>query len=274
MGDGGNPMYQAYWGLREMPFSGRAEWRWFYCSPTHEEALARLQFLVEQRRRVGLLLGASGSGKSLMLELFAGQLRSQGRPVVKMNLTGVGGDELLWLVALQLGIAPAAQLPRYALWQQLTDRLAEYRYQGLESVLLADDADAARTESLTTLLRLVEEQSGPESTLVVVLAARPDRAARIGPALLERAELRIDLEPWEEADTARFVQQVQAEAGRAESVFDHGALRRLHELAEGVPRRIRQLADLSLAAGAGRRLERIDAETVESVYHELGVVEV
>ena len=64
-------MYQKYWGLRESPFrSGRARRR-FYNSPTHDEALSRLHFLVEQHYRMGLLVGPSGSGKSLLLNVFA-----------------------------------------------------------------------------------------------------------------------------------------------------------------------------------------------------------
>jgi type II secretory pathway predicted ATPase ExeA len=46
---------------------------------------------------------------------------------------------------------------------------------------------------------------------------------------------------------------------------------RLHELAHGIPRRVSQLADLALLAGAGRNLDQIDAEVVETVYQELGV---
>ena len=37
---------------------------------------------------------------------------------------------------------------------------------------------------------------------------------------------------------------------------------------------VRLLADLSLLAGAGRHLHSIDADVVESVYHELATVEV
>ena len=73
-------MYQAHWGLQESPFRGRPDPKLFYQSPTHEEALARLHFLSDQRRRLGLLVGASGSGKSLFLEVFAQQLRRTGRP--------------------------------------------------------------------------------------------------------------------------------------------------------------------------------------------------
>ena len=59
-------MYQSHWGLRESPFRDGPDPQSFYQSPTHEEALARLHFLVEQHRRLGLLLGPEGSGKSLL----------------------------------------------------------------------------------------------------------------------------------------------------------------------------------------------------------------
>ena len=64
-------MARKYWGLRESPFREALDWRRFYPSPMHEEALARLEFLVTDRRRLGLLLGAPGCGKSLVLEVFA-----------------------------------------------------------------------------------------------------------------------------------------------------------------------------------------------------------
>jgi len=63
-------MYQTHWGLQESPFRGCLDPKSFYQSPTHEEALARLHFLVEHGRRLGLLTGPSGSGKSLLLEVF------------------------------------------------------------------------------------------------------------------------------------------------------------------------------------------------------------
>ena len=46
----------------------------------------------------------------------------------------------------------------------------------------------------------------------------------------------------------------------------------MHELTGGIPRRVKQLADLALLAGAGRNLVQIEPDTIDSVYHELGVV--
>ena len=73
--------HELHWGLQESPFRNSLDPRFFYESPSHEEALARLNFLVENSRRQALLLGASGSGKSLLLELFANRLRRGGTAI-------------------------------------------------------------------------------------------------------------------------------------------------------------------------------------------------
>ena len=57
-------MYHSHWGLDEAPFRTDLDPRYFYQSPTHEEALARLHFPVDYRRRLGLSRGEPGSGKS------------------------------------------------------------------------------------------------------------------------------------------------------------------------------------------------------------------
>jgi type II secretory pathway predicted ATPase ExeA len=267
-------MYRSYWGLNDTPFRTRLDRRFFYQSPTHEEALARLHFLVDERRRLGLLFGGRGSGKSLLLELFAEEIRGRGRPVAKVALAGIGPDELLWFLAAGFEMNPGASATFHNLWQAVTDRLTEYRYQQLDTVVLLDDADAASPQVLAQVVRLVQLEFRPESRLAVVLAARPERTARLGSTLLEMAELRIDLDPWDEADTADFLKTTLAQAGRLEPLFEEPAVALLHELGEGVPRRISQLADLALLAGAGQSLQRIDTRTVQTVYRELGVVQV
>lgn len=63
------------------------------------------------------------------------------------------------------------------------------------------------------------------------------------------------------------------QVGCTDLIFSTEALHQLHDLAGGIPRRVAQLANLALLAGAGRELEQIDADTVDSVYHELGTVD-
>ncbi|MEN6495678.1 MAG: AAA family ATPase [Thermoguttaceae bacterium] len=267
-------MYQAHWGLSDSPFTTRLDPRFFYQSPTHEEALARLHFLVDQERRLGLLLGDEGSGKSFLLEVFATEMRKAGHVVANLSLLGVQSLEFLWLLAneFHLNLAPDRPLP--LVWRMVCDRLTEYRYEHLKVVVLLDDVDRACPEVLTQVARLAQVESSPDSQVTIVLTGRPSQVGRLGDSLLERAELRIDLDPWQPDDTEDFLKTLLAQAGRKDPVFAPSAVARLHELTQGVPRRVSQLADLALLAGAGHNLDQIDADTIESVYHELGVVQV
>src|ERR1700722_3378537 len=136
-------MYQQYWGLAESPFRGGLELDSFYPTPSHEEALARLNFLVEERRRLGMLCGPVGIGKSLLLEIFARQMNRAGADVVRANLVGADAHEFLWTVAAQCGLNPALAATQFALWRRLADRLIECRYQRSQLVMLLDDVEAA-----------------------------------------------------------------------------------------------------------------------------------
>ncbi|MFZ5833314.1 MAG: ExeA family protein [Planctomycetota bacterium] len=267
-------MYESHWGLRESPFGGGAGARFFFAGPSHEEALARLHFLIEQGRRVGLLLGPAGSGKSLALAVFAAELRRKGWPVAMVNLFGIDSAEFLASFASELGINRSPAASRAVLWRAIGDRLAEFRFQQLPVVALLDDADTASAEVLSQTVRLTQQSPTREDRFAVVLAGQPLRAGRLGARLLELAELRIDLEPWEEQQTAEYLRSSLEKAGRETSVFEPAAVDRIQALSGGLPRRVSQLAELALVAGAGRNLAQIDADVVEAAYQELGAIEV
>jgi general secretion pathway protein A len=261
-------MSQTHWGSQESPFRGLLGPKFFYQSPTHEEALARLQFLVQGRHRLGLLVGPAGSGKSLLLEVFAKQLRG---PVAKLSLLGVEPAEMLWRLATGWGVSLEPTQSLAALWRAVSDRLTEYRYQQLNAVVLLDDVDQAEPQVLQHVTRLVRFDPSLETRLTLVLAGRNEGMAKLGEPLLGLADLRIDIEPWAPADTEEFLNARLAQSGRQSPVFAGPAVARLHELSHGLPRRVSRLAELALLAGAAEELQQIDADVVEGVHRELGV---
>ncbi len=264
-------MYQQYWGLRESPFRGGLELPLFYPTAGHEEALARLNFLVEERRRLGLLCGPVGIGKSLLLEVFAHQIARAGGEVVRANLIGADEQEFLWTIAAQLGLNPAPAATPFALWRRLADRLVESRYERSQMLLLLDDVEDAETPVFDLILRLAQFDPHPDSRLTIVLATSESQLYRLHPRLLELAELAVRLEPWEVDDTPRYLEFALRQAGREMPIFTPQAANRVHELAGGIPLRIKQLADLSLLAGAGLGQSAVDIDIVDGAMEELGV---
>jgi general secretion pathway protein A len=246
---------------------------YFHRTPTHEEALARLHFLVEHRCRLGLLMGGRGSGKSLTLELFARQLCHRNVPVAKLGLLGMERAEFLWTLSAGLGAHADAGQSMSRLWRIISDRIAEHRYQDLPTVVLLDDADRAGRDVLVQVTRLAKHGLECDLPLTLVLAGQTARMGRVGRDLLEMAQLRIDLEPWELADTEGYLRASQGEAGRPALSFPEPAVARLHDLAQGIPRRVAQMADLVCWAALGSNVDSIGPETVDSACQELGVVE-
>ena len=261
---------ETYWGLRESPFRSLNERKYFFASPTHTEALARLQFLLQQQRSLGVLSGAEGMGKSLLLKVFAHELRQSGAAACSANLLGMEPTDFAWSLAADLGTNPRTADSSFVLWRRIADRLHENRCQGQTTVLLLDDADQALHDVLIHVLRLLKSHPG---AVTIILAVDESRLSRLGGDLLQLAELRIRLEPWDQHDVGAYLRTTLERAGRTQNPFEDTAVVRLQELSNGIPRWVAQCAELSLASGAAQRLETIPADIVEAVHQELGLPE-
>jgi general secretion pathway protein A len=258
-----------HWGLERWPFHSAATAEQFYPTAGNSEALARIEYLVESRRRLGVLLAESGVGKSLILRVAARQLARRSRSVMLVDVLGESARELLWQIAAGFGASPHEDANPARLWRQISDSVVENRLQQVESVLLVDDVGQAGPDVITHLVRLSRLDASPAACWTILLAAEPAQAARWSDSLRELVDLRIDLDPWATEDTVGYVQTALVEAGRVEPLFEDHALVRLHELAAGVPRRVARLADYALLAGAAANIGTIDVETVEAADDEI-----
>ena len=264
-------MYQAYWGLSKSPFRGHLDPQAFHRGAAQDEALARMHFLVDERRTLGLVLGEAGVGKSLLLEVFASELTTNRHERALLGLLGIGRREFLWQLAGELGIESRRSAGEASLHRAIDDHLVANRFQQRSTVLLLDDIDEASPDVLGEVVRLALFSQTHDTGLTLVVAAHPERLSRLGNRLLELAELRVDLLGFDLEDTAALLKKSLADAGRTSPIFTEAAVQRIHELSGGIPRRIKQIADLALVGGAGSNLAHIEPVMVELVYQELGV---
>ena len=56
-------MYETYWRLKQKPFENTADPRFYYPAESHQAALLKLRYTVENRRGAALLAGPSGVGQ-------------------------------------------------------------------------------------------------------------------------------------------------------------------------------------------------------------------
>ena len=264
--------YRAHWGLRESPFPSGLAPRLFYQSPSHEEALARLEFLVEQRQRLGLLLGQSGTGKSLILDRLATNLRHHGAEVANLSLLSVDLHEFLWLLAADLGLNPDRKATPFELSREL-DRphrgksLSATRHCRVARRRESCEAGGARPPGSAYAVgswnanvagagvsrpSKQDQPHRPSAARIGRIADRPRAMGRIGHGRI----------------SALGTESIRPKNAVVHGCRDPSAAHACWRDSEGV----NQLAALALVAGAALQLSKIDADTIDAVYHELGTI--
>lgn len=259
-----------HWGFDHSPFTMQLSPSAAYPSTSLTEATARMEYLVQQHRRMGVLLGERGNGKSTTLACASEQLHRAGNAVAVVDVEGLSTYELLWELAAQLGTQPVSGEPVVQLWRRLTDQVIQNRWQQRPTVLMIDNVAEAGPDMLRALIRIARVDPAPEAQLTLFLTLQPTQLTMLPESLLHLIDLRIDLDPWEVDDTVGYLQQSLLEAGCLSPLFTDEALERLHTCTQGVPRHVARLADFALVAGAAAGADEIDARLVESAFQEIG----
>ena len=89
--------------------------------------------------------------------------------------------------------------------------------------------------------------------------------------IIDQCELKIDLPSWDLGQTADYFDFAQNQAEGNGDIFNAQAITRIQELSDGIPRKIVQIAELALVAGAVRKSERVTSELVDQVCEEFTV---
>jgi type II secretory pathway predicted ATPase ExeA len=86
-------MVRDFWQLDAAPFDGSLEPASFYTGAAQEEALARLEWLVDERQRFALVVGAEGHGKSHLAAMAVRRLGGLGAETAILSLGGLSPGE-------------------------------------------------------------------------------------------------------------------------------------------------------------------------------------
>jgi type II secretory pathway predicted ATPase ExeA len=267
-------MYESYWKLTQRPFENGCDPRFYYPGESHQAAVLKLRYAVENQRGGALLAGPSGSGKTLALLMLRATLGERFTPVVHMVFPQMPAEELLAYLADELtGSVESRQGAGInESVQRIEHFLADNTQAGRHAVVAVDEAhllDDARTFEAMRLLLNFELAGRPGLTLLLLgqtgILPMLDRM----PQLEERLAVKCLLRPLSERETAEYVSHRLKVAGATRPIFEPDALATLHSLTHGIPRRINRLSDLALLIGYAEELHTIPAGQLESISQEL-----
>lgn len=262
-------MYKAYFGFRERPFSKTPDPRFLYMAAQYEEALARLQYAVEERE-IAVLTGEIGCGKTTLSRALMDQNdRDRFILVVNPRLTP---NQLLRELALRLDLTPSRY--RADLVDAISDRLLELHEEGHGVVLVVDEAQLIPGKPTFDELRLLSNfQLDTENLIAILLIAQPELRRRLKhpayDALRQRVSMWYHLSPLSEEDTVSYVRYRLEVAGADGRVFTQGALAAVYRHSKGIPRLINSVCTNALLAGYGKEERPVTEATVRDAAAEM-----
>ncbi len=245
-------MYESFFGFETRPFGKTPDPGFLYESPQHREALARLEYAVEEKE-LALLVGDIGSGKTTISRALIDRI-GETRPIVLLINPRLTPMQLLRAVASGLGIVPPRM--RNDLLEQLHSKLYELYEAGREPVLMIDEAQLIPTKATFDEIRLLTNfQLDDQNLLSVVLIGQPELAKRLDrdayTALRQRIGLRYSLGPLALEETIAYLDHRIRVAGGTQNPFSPEAMEEIHHLSGGIPRLINTLATTALLDAFG-----------------------
>ncbi|MCU4677157.1 AAA family ATPase [Catenovulum sp. 2E275] len=260
-------MYQAYFGLKDIPFSIAPNPDYLYMSERHKEALAHLSFGLHETGGFVLLTGEVGTGKTTVSRCLLEKIPEQTKVAFILNPT-LTEHELLATVCDEFAIEYDKNNSSI---KDLTDAIKQYllanHQAGQNALLIIDEAQHLRAEVLEQLRLLTNLETNTKKLLQVILIGQPELQA-----LLKRQELRqlaqritarYHLLPLTLEQVAAYVNHRLQVAGCQKALFTKNAVKRIHQISGGIPRVINLLCDRALMGAYVKHQDKVDVKIVE-----------
>jgi type II secretory pathway predicted ATPase ExeA len=237
-----------------------------------EDARMRLSRAIERGDGPGLLIGAPGTGKSLLLQVLAAQHHKQFDVALLACACLCTRRALLQAILFELGM-PYKMRDEGELRLSLLDHLlSEDRSTAL--LLLVDEAQTLPVTLLDELRVLTNMVRGSAPRVRLVLAGSSAlEEAFAGPELesfSQRLSARCYVAPFSREETCQFIRaQVAACGGAPDALFAEDAWGAVFDATDGVPRLVNQLCDRAVSLAATKNILRIERLIIQQAWSDL-----
>ena len=266
-------MYEEFYSLTARPFSKTPDPKFLFLSRNHEEALARLQYAVEEKETI-MLTGDIGCGKTTLTRALMDMLGSQYRIINIINPI-LSPAQFLRTIAKRMEIPIPSNFKA-----DLLDAIYEKVYQDYEAgtsvVIIIDEAQLIPAKETFEEIRLLTNFQLDYTNLIsLILVGQTDLRKRLNHKaylpLKQRIGLFYHLGPITEGEIKNYMEYRLKMAGREDVLFTEGALKVLYRYSGGVPRLINSIATSALLDGFAKEEHIIDESLIEDAARELGL---
>jgi general secretion pathway protein A len=259
-------MYEAYYGLREKPFSILPDPDMIYWGKNYRLAFTMLEFGVTNRAGFTVITGEIGCGKTTLLRHLLRKLDNN-VTVGLISSTPRGKAELLQWVMMSLDQPFEDSYP--ALFRRFQQFLHKQYSRGGRTILIVDEAQNLGWESLEELRMLSNINADKDQYLQIILTGQPQLKDLLRSPQLrqfaERVSSDFHLKPLDPSEVRDYINCRLKAAGSQVELFSEQAYSIIAQASRGVPRTINILCDTALVYGFAVSAKWINSDLAKLV---------
>jgi general secretion pathway protein A len=259
-------MYEAFYKLREKPFSILPDPDLIYWCQSHRLAFAMLEFGVMNSAGFTVITGEIGCGKTTLLRYLLRRLNDQVTACVISN-TPRSQDGLLQWVMMSLNLPFEGSHP--ALFKQFQRFLHDQFSRGRRTILIVDEAQNLDFDALEQLRMLSNVNTDKQQFLQIILVGQSELKDKLrAPQLLQfaqRVSSDFHLRPLNAQEVTEYIDFRLRAVGSHQELFTDEACKIIADTSRGVPRTINIICDTALVYGFAAGVDKITAELVDTV---------
>jgi general secretion pathway protein A len=260
-------MYESHFGFTEKPFSLLPDPSFLYFGKQHSSSFAMLEYGLANQAGFTVLTGEIGCGKTTLLRHLLDKIEDNVTVGLISNTHPSFGELLQWVhLAFSLEYKGKNNVELYQSFVDFV--IAEYA-KGRRTVLIIDEAQNMRLETLEELRMLSNINADKDQVLQLILVGQPELRGKLqAPELVQfaqRVAVDFHLEHLGPEETRAYIRHRVTRAGGDASIFRPDTYGAVHHATGGVPRLINVLCDTALVYAFSEGRKRVGVDLIEEV---------
>ncbi len=260
-------MYEAFYGLKERPFSIQPDPDFLFFGVRHSLAYAMLEYGIQNRAGFSVICGEIGCGKTTLVRHLLNNIESEVIVGIVYNTHKNLDDMLKWIMlAFE---QPYEGMSEVALFDAFQQFLISTYASGRRAVLIVDEAQNLSADALESLRMLSNINADKDQLLQIILVGQPQLRDLLRKPELQQFFQRVAVDffipPLLANEISKYIVHRLKVAGRELPLFTHAAIEHIGKTTKGIPRSINILCDMTLVYGFSSGADMINKKLVEEV---------
>jgi len=261
--------------IEDLPFTNTPDSKYFFKSPSHEEALIRLKYAVENRKGLAVIKGNIGMGKTLLSRLFLASLdeNEYESALVVVVHSEINSEWFLKRISQQLGVKEISNV-KTEIIASIYRRLEKFNEIGKKVVIIIDEAQMIKDRQVMEEIRGIlnfEDEQGKFMTFVLFGLPSIDDTLSLDEPLKQRVAVKYSLLPLDFETMKKYIMFRLKVAGAKVNFFTSDAFEVIFNYSKGIPRLINNICDNAMFEAYLLKQKQINGGIVSQVIDNLGL---